>query len=357
MRNCIITLLLLILSGTHTTFAAQTTHKPQRINKQCTMRYLCDETGKYCRWNKFCDESQPVAQTTTQSTKKKASKQSSVQQDADQTAKDVDSTLSALTPDETSLLQERIEKETQYEQNPTGIILYKPNYVLPYYYTGSPYQSIYVGQTPDNQKIMRSEFKAQLSLMTPLWRNVLGPTTSLNLGYTQLFYWQFYAESQYFRETNYEPEIFFTNNFTKNWLYNIGVVHESNGRGGALERSWNRVYVDVKFSGKRWLVSVKPWLLIVKNESSNLHNPDITHFLGHERVIVAYKVIGSTISIVANNLESGLKRGSVEADLSVPITKNLNAFLQVFSGYGQSLIEYDHRTKSIGIGVSLNTWA
>ena len=75
---------------------------------------------------------------------------------------------------------------------------------------------------------------------------------SLDVAYTQLMYWQFYAKSQYFRETDYEPEVFISDNFLKNWLLNAGAVHESNGRGGELERSWNRAYLELNFSGPQW---------------------------------------------------------------------------------------------------------
>ena len=64
---------------------------------------------------------------------------------------------------------------------------------------------------------------------------------SLNVAYTQLSYWQVYAKSQFFRETNYEPAIFLSDNFSKiGWV--MSVLHQSNGRGGKLERSWNRYF-------------------------------------------------------------------------------------------------------------------
>ncbi|AKP74683.2 phospholipase A [Piscirickettsia salmonis] len=270
----------------------------------------------------------------------------------------VDTALNKVTPDQSSILESRLKKESAIANNSLGIIFYQPNYVLPYYYTGSPYQAIYNGQTPDNQKVMSSEFKAQLSLMVPLWKDMFGnPDYSLNVGYTQLSYWQFYAKSQYFRETNYEPELFVTDHFHRNWQISYGVVHQSNGRGGSLERSWNRAYLNLEASGEHWLVSIKPWVLIFKPDSSDLHNPDIAHYLGHERIMFAY-VFNNKMqaSIALTNIESGMKRGAVELDYSFPLTKHINGFVQYFNGYGQSLIEYDHRTQSVGIGIALSHW-
>ncbi|ODN43213.1 phospholipase A [Piscirickettsia litoralis] len=270
----------------------------------------------------------------------------------------IDSALNAIAPDENSILESRIRKENALANNPLGIIFYQPSYVLPYYYTGSPYQAIYNGDTPENQKVMHSEFKAQLSLMMPLWKNMFGnPNYNLNVGYTQLSYWQFYAKSQYFRETNYEPEIFFTDHFHHNWQASYGIVHQSNGRGGSMERSWNRAYLNLETSGEHWIASIKPWILIFKSESSDLHNPDIAHYLGHERIVFSYLFDNKMqVSMALTNIESAMKRGAVELDYSFPLTQHINGFIQYFNGYGQSLIEYDHRTQSVGIGIALSNW-
>lgn len=269
----------------------------------------------------------------------------------------LDKYLSSLSTTKTSAFQKRIDKEQQYYRNRYGIVFYKPTYVLPYYNTFDPYASIYRNNTPDNQKLMSNEFKAQLSLKFPLWRHMFHTNNILNVAYTQLVYWQFYAKSQYFRETNYEPAIFISNNFLKNWQYLIGAVHQSNGRGGSLERSWNRAFVDIQFSRGDWFVSVRPWLLIFKRYSSNLHNPDIASYLGYERIVIAYKFHHQVISLMLRNtIDSGFKRGAEELDYSFPITGLLHGYVQFFSGYGQSLIEYDHYTNSIGVGVSLSNW-
>lgn len=234
----------------------------------------------------------------------------------------------------------------------------RPNYVLPYYYTQSPYQSVYNGNTPNNQAIMRNEFKAQMSLRATVWHDIFNTQTSLNIAYTQLMYWQFYAKSQYFRETNYEPSVFLAYKYgSSGWETRLGAVHQSNGRGGSLERSWNRVYIDQIYRCENLYGSIEGWMLVDKSNSSNLHNPDITDYLGHGRWRFAYSWKKIVLSFMSrNNFESGFKRGAEELAISYPISKQFRLFVQGFSGYGQSLIEYDHYTNAVGVGISYGEW-
>ena len=131
---------------------------------------------------------------------------------------------------------------------------------------------------------------------------------------------------------------------------NVGAVHQSNGYGGTMERSWNRIYVEAITSTDHWMISVKPWYII--NDSTLNHNPNIADFLGHGEVLVAYKYYRQVFSLQAHNIfEGGGRRITGEFTWSFPITSYLNGYAQVFSGYGQSLIEYNHRTNSGGLAL------
>jgi phospholipase A1 len=286
-----------------------------------------------------------------------ASTQPSTEETINQTKNVLYQFLSSITGKKTSLYQKesnQIQADTNKKFN---IILYKPTYILPAYYTAYPDEAVYQNSTPDNQQVDRMEFKGQLSFLVPLVKNIFGKGTALNASYTQLSYWQFYAESQYFRETDYIPAVFFSDNFLKNWQYNLGVEHESNGRGGSAERSWNRAFGDIIFSKGNWMVDITPWILIFKDESSNLHNPDIQHYMGNGQILFTYKLGNNVLSFMSrNNLQSGFKRGAEEITWSHPVYSRFSLFVQGFSGFGQSLIEYNHYTNSIGLGFSLNSY-
>ena len=257
-----------------------------------------------------------------------------------------------------SVLESKIKAQEQIVNNPYGIAFDEPTYILPYYYTGKPDTDVYPpDQNPANQSIKSAEFKGQLSLLFPLWRHLF-KGVGLFVSYTQLSYWQFYTKSQYFRETNYEPAIFLSRHILSNAEWRLGLVHQSNGRGLPYERAWNRVFLDFRISGQKWLVSLKGWTLIFKNDSSNIHNPDITDYLGYGRVLIAYKVHRQTLSLMVRNaIESRFKRGTVQFMWSFPLfNTKLKGMLEFFSGYGQSLIEYNHYTNSAGIGIALSDW-
>lgn len=107
--------------------------------------------------------------------------------------------------------------------------------------------------------------------------------------------WQVCQHDPFFRETDYEPEIFLANeinfNLFKVWavnFLNLGFVHQSNGCGGELERTWNRVCLQAISSTDNWMISVKPWL-ILKNNSYNEHNSHLAEYLGYGKVQLAYK--------------------------------------------------------------------
>ncbi len=274
----------------------------------------------------------------------------------DQITSGVNTALDTITPSKNSALDIKW-KESRAANSTLTINLYRPTYVLPYYNTTNPYFSIYENNTPNQQLIMHNEFKSQLSFYVPVFTNLFNnPNKSLNIAYTQLNYWQVYAASQYFRETNYEPEIFFEDHFHPNWLFRMGVDHQSNGRGGLLERSWNRAIETVQFSGENWLVSLSVWQLIFKSQSADLHNPDIAYYLGHDSLLFSYKIKDVRASVQLQNLESGMHRGSVTGTLSYPISKHFSIYGQYFNGYGQSLIEYNHATQGVGIGIAFNDW-
>lgn len=258
--------------------------------------------------------------------------------------------------DQNTVVAEQLKQDSKADSLSNIFDLFYPNYILPYYYTADPYQKVYKNHTPDNQNVMSSELYAQLSFRVPVVKRLLAKDTSLHIAYTQNMFWQFYAKSQYFRETNYQPEIFIEKDLSSSSLARLSLNHQSNGRGGDLERSWNRAIVTFQTSGTTWLLDIKAWALLFKSASSDLHNPRIAHYLGHEIITLSKRFKSLVLSVEAQNIESGLKRGHIALTASYPLTKNFKLFTRVFNGYGQSLIEYDNKTFAAGVGIAFNDW-
>lgn len=131
-----------------------------------------------------------------------------------------------------------------------------------------------------------------------------------------------------------------------------GLNHESNGRSDPTSRSWNRVYARLMAENGNWMVEVKPWYRLPESENND-DNPDITKYMGYYRLTVGYQWGESIFSVRSNyNWNSGY--GGAELGWSYPMTDHVRFYTQVFSGYGESLIDYNHRQTRVGVGVTLN---
>lgn len=349
----IVTLLLLFFLPAEYATASSS---PQRPPKKTSCHYLKrDDKQHRSHYVRVCSNKKFKTSTTQQELKPKKQKEQKKQKKLSWSERFNDF-MNTLTPAQQSALERRLIAQNEIIKSKQGVSFYEPTYALPFYYTGRPYQSVYQGNTPDNERLNNTEFKGQLSFQFPIWNHMFGSKTSLDVSYTQLSYWQVYNKSAFFRETDYEPQLFLSSNFSQNWLGSIGLNHQSNGRGQPLERSWNRVFLDIAFSGSRWLIDLKPWVPVFTS-SSNMDNPNITRYLGYGRLVIAVKFYSQELSFMARNtVESGFKRGALQLDYNFPIHGILHGDIQFFSGYGQSLIEYNHYTNSVGLGVAISDW-
>ena len=253
-----------------------------------------------------------------------------------------------------ALLQERLTMEDT--TNPFQILLHKPNYIM-LYNNNYTHKNNY-GLADSTLKSRKGEIKFQISFKKSIFdaKNYFDKDYfDIFVGYTQLSFWQAYVKSAYFRESDYSPEIFLTSNVYKNLMVSTGLNHESNGRGGLYERSWNRVYMDFSISKYNYYLSVTPWILVFKSASTKLHNPDIRKYMGNEAIVLGYKD-HLNMSVKLRNIERADKYLTVEALISYPIKEHINLTINAFNGYGQNLIEYNKRSTTLGIGFSLNNY-
>lgn len=206
----------------------------------------------------------------------------------------------------------------------------------------------------------KNEMKFQISLGFPLWRDILGENTLLGASYTQGSWWQAFNHDQSapFRETNYEPQVFLgwvTNYEFMGWTIKdveLGANHQSNGRSEPTSRSWNRLYVRMMAQNGNWVAELKPWYRL--NEKAHKDdNPEITKYLGYYRARLGYNWGKSVLSLEGHyNWNSGF--GNAELGWSYPINSSVRIYTQLFSGYGESMIDYDFKQTRFGVGLMLN---
>ncbi len=267
--------------------------------------------------------------------------------------------------DDVSAITQRLNLEKDQAKNPFALLPHKPNYILLSNNLASPNEQPFEQAFPDrNINIQPWETKFQISLKLPLARGLFDGNGDLFVAYTNRSFWQQFNKqgSSPFRDSNHEPEIWlsFKNDINifglRNSIIRTGVVHQSNGQSGSLSRSWNRVYADFIFEQGNWYFSLKPWWRIPES-SNNDDNPDIQDYLGNFEFGALYKKDNHTFDLlVRNNLDVSDNHGAVQLGWTFPLSDNVHGYVQWFNGYGESLIDYNSHSNSIGLGIKLTDW-
>lgn len=271
----------------------------------------------------------------------------------------------------TSLLDSRWELSPESKLGTWQVRAYQPVYILPAFWTSKKHEQPTSGNpqnviSPDEAMPLDStEMKYQLSLKTKAFENIFGNNGDLWVGYTQSSRWQMYNsdESRPFRETNYEPEasLMFRTNYEmfglNGRLLGLTFNHQSNGRSDPWSRSWNRVMVNVGFERENFAMIVRPWFRISENAEDD-NNPDIENYIGSGDLTAFYRYKDQDFSLMLrHSLKGGDdSRGAAQFDWNFPISGRLRGKFQLFHGYGESLIDYNHKATYVGLGVSLLDW-
>ncbi|MEO8800527.1 MAG: phospholipase A [Polyangiaceae bacterium] len=252
-----------------------------------------------------------------------------------------------------------------------------------------------------------TEVKFQFSVKYDLWPNET--RSSFHLAYTQKSIWNLYKLSSPFGESNYNPELFYTYTFRPHGsavaqtsqsasvartsegsdtsvrdepevdsrarctvsYARAGAEHESNGLSGGQSRGWNRIYLSALggcdlTSATYFVVGIKAWA----PPFGIADNRDISQYVGSGELSVALGASSDTWLGSAEVSATGRKGwraslsvGGIEVDARwrpgyatfaegwrfVPYL-----FGQLYAGYDEMLLSYDHPGTSarLGIGVS-----
>ncbi len=295
------------------------------------------------------------------------------------------SDIAELNPKETQILadigvtQTDIEKYTPLslsydldknsERGTWTVRPYRPTYILPLLYTFNPNLNPSTPSRPvepfTSNDVRQTELKFQLSLKTKVAEDLFDTSADLWFGYTQESHWQVYNEddSRPFRATDYQPEIFLTQPVAADLpfggrlrMLGVGAIHHSNGQSDPLSRSWNRAYL---MAGAEWgKLSVVPRLWARVNGDSGIDddNPDIEDYMGYGDVKFLYDLPNQKSLSGTLRYNPSTNKGAAQIDYVYPLTESAKGYVQLFQGYGKSIIDYNYENTSIGFGIVLNDW-
>ena len=241
--------------------------------------------------------------------------------------------------------------EARFERNRFfgGFLGFEPhkfNYLLP----------ANVSLKSEDGHAKRTEAKFQISLKKLIFDDLYFKDLDLYFSYTQQSFWQVYDSnnSRPFRESNYEPALFFSYPIDQYDMFfdriNFGYMHQSNGGDLSKSRSWDRLFVEGIYAYDNFALGLKAWYRI-KEDASKDDNPDILDYMGYGELSMGYLLNQHLFTLtLRNNLKSDNK-GAITLDYSYPIYKNLYLYIQYFSGYGESLQDYNRSIDRIGVGL------
>ena len=278
-----------------------------------------------------------------------------------------DQTVESASPPSAGAVTERLIRERATALDPYVITAHKPNFIFPLSFTSNINREIYEqNDVPLREGLEPVEVTFQISLKTSLnQKDLLFANDSLSLGITLQAWWQLYSSdlSSPFRESNYQPEVFYLvpllwGPFGGNIAMLVGLEHQSNGQVQGLSRSWNRVYAAMIYERGEFVASIHPWYRIPEKakESPELakgdDNPDISDFMGHGDIKLGWRNYKYEFAMLARGNPSTGK-GAIKLGMTFPFFARLKGYVEYFNGYGDSLIDYNHRQQRLGLGIAL----
>ena len=221
-----------------------------------------------------------------------------------------------------------------------------------------PYEPIYfiIGTYPS----VEFQFSLKFELIDFARRDL--PFGTLYFGYTQTSFWDLLTADPSFYDTSYRPSFFLSQRIAsppaglRSLDVQYGYEHESNGAGGLMERSLNRVYLQTLLA---WGAPGRPQFTLQPRVWSYLnvgqHNPDLAAYRGYADLRAA--VTARIWQLAARfGLGSHGTHPSLTLDLRIDPRRprwSVPVQIRYFTGYGQNLRDYNKRDHGVRVGFSL----
>lgn len=242
-----------------------------------------------------------------------------------------------------------------------------------------PYEPMYfiAGFDQPNAKFQIS-FKYRIFNQDGWVSRELPALSSLHAAYTQTSLWDWEGESAPFRDSSYKPELHhawhdvFRTAGSDGWFrFDLegGVQHESNGRPDPDSRSINIAYLRPRVvfgrtDGFQFTLAPRAWAYIgeVQGRHDALGNPlgeGLEHYRGYLDVRATVGWEDNVMLSAYVRVGDSFERANLTLDATYPLSKlPFGTFagyfhVQYFTGYGESLLDYDVRSETVRVGFSL----
>jgi outer membrane phospholipase A len=231
----------------------------------------------------------------------------------------------------------------------------------------STFDPMYFGDGVNGDNSAKFQFSFKYRLMLPDDPRSRSLLDNLYFAYTQTSIWDLSADSAPFRDTSYQPQLFYYLQDTgwKSPLFTrmgvtAGFGHESNGKSGDESRAINIAFVRPTWdfgdiNANHLTISPKFYYYITKTG-----NEDIADYRGYVDLLVKY---GSPDGWqLATTLRKGTRHwyGSIDSQLTYPLAKLIGSawggylWVGYFNGYGEDILDYNQRNHWIArIGYSI----
>ena len=262
------------------------------------------------------------------------------------------------------------ELDPQTKRGTFVVRTYRPNFLLPVHFSSN------INKTPaspthpeggSNSNYRETEAELQLSLRAKVVEDFLLPNADVWFAYTQQSIWQLWngPGSSPFRSSDYQPEAMIVvpipsrvGDIGGGWRWRMalaGIAHESNGLADPLSRSWNRFYLGTALTHDDIALQLRFNQRIF--ESGVDDNPHITDYIGNTELTASWFPGETTMQLLARTSFRSTKRGSLQFNWTHPVfagrPDGLRWYVQLFTGYGETMLDYNHRQNSVGLGFTL----
>ena len=243
-----------------------------------------------------------------------------------------------ISPDSVGQLNRRMGSEPYFS-------VFQDNYLL----TGTS-----LNQRPTSQN---SDVKFQISFSARTASLPWLLNTHLYFTYTQKSFWDVYKNSYPFRESNYNPGFgigrYVAINRKGTHAFFAQLEHESNGRDSIQSRGWNRLSFIYYRQHRRLIVGAKVWIPLGQESIAN-DQELLTNYYGYGEITGYYRLFPRHYFILDWTIRKGTDgwKGYVQTGLRWKPKQSWNQYLylQVFAGYGESLIDVRERVLKARLG-------